>query len=187
MRPFERKLHEEIEQLEPTQVNSHVEAAQAANSALREAEAALDGLRQNLARSVEAINADLAVAVRNLLPKVSVNLADGKCNITYRSKSLVMRPDLDRGKWSVESNDAGKTFSRQYMHYLKLSEEPAELAEAIGDYFVGQYLTLQDKGSHIEQADAEFVEPPPESTPMPPAGRPVQQKGTQEPGTQYFG
>jgi hypothetical protein len=183
MRPFERKLHEEIEQLEPNQVSSHVGAAQAANSALKESEAALDGLRQNLARAIEAINADLAVAVRNLLPKVSVNLADGKVNIVYKSKSISMRPDLDRGKWSVESNEAGKIFSRQYLQYLRLTEEPEELAEAVGDYFIGNYKTLQDTSFGGPNLDAQ---PGPETMPMPPAGRPILQKGTQEPGTGYF-
>lgn len=180
MRPFERKLQEEIEQLESTKTNSHLEAAKSANSSLREAEAALDGLRQNLAHSVEAINADLAVAVRKLVPKINVNLTDGKCNVTYRSRSLDLRPDIDRGKWSVGSNDIGKTFQRQYMQYLTLTEQPDDLAEAIADYFVGDYKTLQDKNF---SAGTPEPEPP---MPIPSEGRPIQRKGTQEPGTTYY-
>lgn len=181
MRPFERLLREEIEQLESTKTNSHLEAAQAANSALREAEASLDGLRQNLARAVEAINADLAVAVRNLLPKVTVNLTSGKCVITYRSRALTLTPDIDKGKWGVKTDDTGKTFSRQYMQYLNLNNDPAELAEAIGDYFIGNYKTLQD--TNVAMPIEEPMEPMP---PVPTEGRPIQRKGTQEPGTGYY-
>ncbi len=181
MRQFERRLHEEIEQLEPTKASTHLGAAQAANGALREAESALDGLRQNLAHAVEAINADLAVAIRNLMPKITVNLSDGKCIVTYRSRSLTLTPDIDRGKWSVKSDDAGKTFSKQYIQYLNLNEDSAELAEAISDYFVGNYKTLQDKNVIVQ------AEPQPEPTPPVPAeSRPIRRKGTQEPGTGYF-
>lgn len=181
MRPFERLLREEIEQLESTKASSHLEAAQSANSALREAEASLDGLKQNLAQAVESINADLAVAVRNLVPKINANLTGGKCTITYRSRSLDLQPDVNRGKWAVGSGETGKTFQHQYMQFLTLTDDPSDLAEAIADYFVGNYKTLQDKN---------FVAPT-EAVPEPPApsavgGRAIQQKGTQEPGTGFF-
>ena len=184
MRPFDRKLQEEIEQLESTKTNnSHLEAAKNANASLREAEATLDGLRQNLAHAVEAMNADLAVAVRNLVPKINANLTGGKCTITYRSRSLELHPDIDKGKWVVGGGETGKTFQHQYMGFLTLTTDPSELAEAVADYFVGNYKTLQDK-NFMTPAEA-LPEVPPEAPPD--LGAPaIKRKGTQEPGTGYF-
>lgn len=186
MRPFERKLHEEIEQLESTNTSnsgSHLENAKNANASLREAEATLDGLRQDLAHAIESMNADLAVAVRNLVPKINTTLNGGKCTITYRSRSLDMCPDVDRGKWTVGSSETGKTFQHQYLGFLQLTDDPSELAEAIADYFVGNYKTLQDK-NFVTPTEA-LPEIPPEAPPD--LGAPaIKQKGTQEPGTGYF-
>lgn len=143
MRPFERRLQEELSQFQGPKTGQ-VESVRAAHAAIREAEANLLNLKSELAFKIETLNANLAVAIRNRLPKVSVGLSNGRCNVSYKSKSVSVWPDLDKNKWAVEPNDSGKMFSKNHAQYLEFTDDIDALAEAIGEFFVGQYRTLQD-------------------------------------------
>lgn len=168
MRPFERRLQEELSNFQGPKAGQ-VESVRSAHAAIREAEANLHNLKSELASKIETLNANLAVSIRNRLPKVNVSLSNGRCNVSYKSKSVAVWPDLDKGKWAVEPNDSGKMFSKNNAKYLELSDDIDELAEAIGEFFVGQYRTLQDMPRPTVARE----------------GQPIRRRG-EKPGMQYY-
>lgn len=199
MKPFDKCLQEHLDSMPPESSMSgqsgHASAARSVNADLREAEARVLNLQSNLQHALESLNAQLAVEIRKRMPKLSVNLTQNKVEVRYRSKALVCCPNVDRDVWDVELNETGRYFMRAHSEDMKLSDDPTEFAEFITEFFSSNYKTLQDV-SMVHGVPSEAVgetavgatedpidEPQPNDIG---AGRAIQRKGTQRPGTGYF-
>ena len=199
MKPFEKCLQEHLDAMPPESSmsgqNGHASEARNANAELREAEARVLNLQANVQHALESLNAQLAVEVRKRMPKLSVNLMQHKVEVRYRSKGLVCWPNVDRDVWEVELNDTGRYFMRAHSADLKLSDDPTEFAELITEFFSNNYKTLQDTNmvhgvpseavgeTAVGATEDPIDEPRPDDIG---AGRAIQRKGTQRPGTGYY-
>lgn len=183
MKPFEKCLQEQLDALPDTPVAADGFVSQAAsiNSELKEAEAHCHNLRSNLQHTTEALNAHLAVEIRNRMPKLDVHLTRGKVDVRYKSRSLVCWPNFDKNVWEVEANETGRYFLKAGTEMLQLTDDVSEFVDAITGYFVGSYKTLQDvDGPPMGMGGVGGQAFAPNAIG---AGRPIQKLGTQEPGT----
>lgn len=114
------------------------------NDIKRELESAQDHvmeLKTQLRHAIEDFNIELAKALRRRVPKLNVNLSDGRCSASYKSTNLSCCPDLESNMWSFTPNHDGRRFSRKYGTALKLDNTVDPLVDAIVQYF-GRYKTL---------------------------------------------
>lgn len=197
MKPFEKCLQEHLDAMPPESSmsgqNGNASEARTINSELREAEARVLNLQSTLQHALESLNAQLAVEVRKRMPKLSVSLAQHKTEIRYRSKALICWPNVDRDVWEVEPNETGRYFMRAHSADLKLSDDTSEFAELITEFFSNNYKTLQDVNFMHNVPTAEAVgetavgatEDPIDEPQLDDigAGRAIQRRGTQRPGT----
>jgi len=102
-------------------------------------------LNRQLAQESEALNGDLAVAVRKMLPGLAVSLNDGQCNIKHRSNSLAFRPDFSASMWNVEPNVSGRRFRKHHGHVMNLKHDVGPLADNIVSYFRKRYKRLANE------------------------------------------
>lgn len=120
-------------------------------TAVRELAKQLAEARQNAAdlerrykQAYERLAGQLAQQVRQSQPRLRANQQDGNCSVGYCTKSLVMRPDLDGGVWTVNSPDESfaRRFHRRHGSLTGLDGDPANLVQAIVQYFTDHYRTL---------------------------------------------
>lgn len=101
-------------------------------------------LERRYNQAYERLAGQLAHQVQQSQPKLDVNQRDGNCSVGYYTKSLIMRPNLDSGIWTVNSPD--KTFARRFHHRhgstTGLDGDLGTLVQAIVQYFTDHYRTL---------------------------------------------
>ena len=199
MKPFEKCLQEHLDSMPPESTmsgqNGHASQARNINAELRESEALVLNLQSKLKFALESLNAQLAVEIRKRMPKLSVNLTQHKVEVRYRSKAIICWPNIDRDVWEVELNETGRYFMRAHSADSKLSDNPTEFAELITEFFSSNYKSLQDVGmvsgvpveavgeTAVGATENPIDEPQPDDIG---AGRAIQRKGTQRPGTGYY-
>ncbi len=79
--------------------------------------------------------------MRRRVPKLNVNLSDGRCSASYKSTNLSCCPDFESNTWSFTPNNDGRRFARKYGTALSLNDTVDPLVDAIVQYF-GRYKTL---------------------------------------------
>lgn len=135
MHDFDEVLNEQLEALPDTNVQSKLDLV---NEIMRELESAKDRvseLEMELRHAMEEYNIELAKALRQKIPQLNVNLADGRCSASYKSTSLSCRPDLNSKSWVFEPDQHGRRFSRNNGPVLGLNGSVDPLADAIVAYF----------------------------------------------------
>jgi len=146
MRDFNKVLNETIEgDLPPEpgfQGGNLIQNAFQILDELQQAKAQLDEINAKLNSLTERINASLAAEIRQLQPKLPINLADGCCSVGYRSSNLSVRPDLNSKRWVIDTGSRfGRRFARENGHLVGMdSVQP--LAKAIVSYFGNRYRSL---------------------------------------------
>lgn len=174
MKEFDKILNEQIDKLDENYVNSVL----AAHNKVQETEATLRAQKDILEHAVESLCAYLALEIRKRMPKLNVHLANGTCNIQYRSKSLSISPNIAQAKWEIEPTDMGRGFVRGYSHVLPLQNDMSAIADAAIEHFSNNYKTIQKETGMGESAVSGGAIN---------AGRPIKQKGKSKPGTGYYG
>jgi hypothetical protein len=107
-----------------------------------EAEAQIRTMKDNLEVLIDEMMAKLSLEVRKRMPKLNVSISSGRCDIRYKAKSIVIKPNLNKMSWSIDPNDMGREFLRSFKDEFKISNSFSAIADAIIDYFSGRYKTL---------------------------------------------
>lgn len=139
---FDVLLNEQLDNMDTAELKSQYEVIKEITRDLAEARGRVVELETQLNQAVEELNFQLGLAVRKQLPKLGVNLDNGRCNINYRTRNLSCRPDLDRDIWVLEPNDFGKRFSRVHGNTIPLNDIN-RFAKMIAGHYQGRYKTLQ--------------------------------------------
>lgn len=132
---------DDIAQVSPNDVKGKFDLIQELSKEIQSTECHLQDLQTQLRHAVEEFNAALGTSLRKRIPKINVNLNDGRCTAGYRSTALSCWPNVQRGMWEFEPNRYGKSFTRQNAHLLKLGNQVEPLVDAIANYF-GRYRSL---------------------------------------------
>jgi len=174
MDKFNNILQEQIDQLN---AKGPVETLLSAAYNVREIESSLNQHKDELQQASDALNAALALEVRKRMPKLQTNLADGKCHIRYRSKSLVVYPDAGSQRWVIEPSDFSRGFMKLYSDTLPLKNDLRSVAESVVEYFSTNYKTIANVSGNPTNINP---------SPIAPAGPAIKQKGISQPGTSYY-
>lgn len=90
------------------------------------------------------INGDLAIKVRKKHPGLNIAVNPKMCKIGYKTKYLLFYPDIERGIWSVSSDDNKFTnrFTKLYRRNILIKPELEDLVDSITDFFINHYKSL---------------------------------------------
>jgi hypothetical protein len=121
----------------------------------------LSDLKRKLALTSRRINTNLATIVRRENPSLNISVTADGCKIGYKTKTLILNPDVSRGLWSVDSNDdkfSGR-FKRTYRRHTILVPDIGDLSSAVIDYFRMFYKSLNEDiiGTGITLIDGKSV------------------------------
>lgn len=87
--------------------------------------------------------ARLGVEVRKKFPKLYVHINRGSIRVGYRSKFLLLRPDVAGHVWDVDGDGKFvRGFLNDYRKYLLLYSDMGLLVDAIGSHFGSSFKTL---------------------------------------------
>jgi hypothetical protein len=90
------------------------------------------------------INADLAMRLRKAMPALNVGLNHGMCKVGYKTKHLLLTPDLEKGVWKVKSADTNfaQRFQKSKLRLLFMDQDTTLLINSIIEYFTNHYKSL---------------------------------------------
>lgn len=124
------------------------EAVVRAENILKKLEAArreISNLQHHLQVLQNKITADLAVAIHRKMPALNVGLdKNGNCKIGYKTKHLVLRPDIERGMWEVMSTDQrfASRFIKGRRRTLFINNDLNPVIDAIASFFTDHYKSI---------------------------------------------
>lgn len=142
MNKFNKVLQEQLEQM-PSASGVTSQAKQAAHK-VKEAESVLRNAQDELNMAVENLNSQLSLEIRKRMSKLQVTISSGACQIRYKSKGITVKPNTINNKWEIDPNDMGRSFMKGFSHALPMNDDLSSIAEAVVEYFTGQYKTLGD-------------------------------------------
>lgn len=143
MKNFDKILNEQLDTLPITgETQNKLNLVHEIAKELDDARERVQELEMNLRHAMEEYNVELAKALRKRIPKVGVNLSNGRCSASYKSTNLSCRPDLESKSWVFEPNQHGRRFSRRHGTVLNLDNDVDLLADAIATYLNGRYKSL---------------------------------------------
>lgn len=101
-------------------------------------------IKHQLIQLRSQINAELAMQIRRTMPSLHVGLDHGMCKIGYKTKSLLLTPDLERGIWNVKSSDPkfASKFTKSHIRQLLIGNNTDELIHALVKHFNDHFKTL---------------------------------------------
>jgi len=90
------------------------------------------------------INSELAINIRKKHPGLNVAVNPKQCKIGYKTKHLSFYPDIEKGLWSISSDDSQfmNRFKKQYRRNIVISPEIDDLVSSIITFFIGHYKSL---------------------------------------------
>lgn len=139
---FDKLLNEELDNLDTAEIKSQYEVIKDISKDLASAKARVVELELQLNQAVDELNFQLGLAVRKQLPKLAVSLNNGRCNVSYKTRSLACRPNLEKDMWELEPTDFAKRFNRVYGRQIPLGDID-RFANLITNHYKGRYKTLQ--------------------------------------------
>jgi len=122
-------------------------------------------IKHQLMQLRNQINAELAMQIRRTMPALHVGLDHGMCKVGYKTKSLLLTPDLERGIWTVKSPDGrfATKFHRSYIRDMLIGPDTEQLISAIVKHFTDHFKTIGEdligngllliEGKHSQLAD----------------------------------
>jgi hypothetical protein len=113
---------------------------------LGDAKRKLTQIKHQLSMVKNQIIADLAMQIRRHSPALNVGLDHGYCKVGYKTKHLLLTPDLINGVWKVKASDANfaNKFQKARLRDLFLDSSIEVLIQSISDYFLEHYKTLEE-------------------------------------------
>lgn len=139
---FDKLLNEELDNLDTAEIKSQYEVIKNISKDLASAKARVVELELQLNQAVDELNFQLGLAVRKQMPKLAVSLNNGRCNVSYKTRSLNCRPNLDEDMWELEPTDFGRRFGRIYGAKFPLNQVD-RFADLIANHYRGRYKTLR--------------------------------------------
>lgn len=101
-------------------------------------------LQNQLIIAQNKICGELALKLRRIMPSLNIGVGREGCKIGYRSKSLILQPDVKKGIWNIRSSDS--RFSHRFLsrHSSKTVINPNldSLINSIIKHFTEHYKTL---------------------------------------------
>lgn len=93
------------------------------------------------------INGELAINIRKRHPGLNVAVNPKQCKIGYKSKHLSFYPDIEKGLWSISSDDIKfiNRFKKQYRRNIVISPEMDDLVSSIITFFINHYKSLGEE------------------------------------------
>jgi hypothetical protein len=162
IRKFDKALTEAIgDLLNKEGVSSTVSSLQSARQTLRQHE-------EEAGTKKDEINAQMAIEMRKLLPRVEVVFGDG-ITFKYKSRAVTISPDFETGSWTLKSGSNAPGDRRFFKTISSLHGSPLEswqdVLTKIAQRFVQHYRTLQGgKVSLPEQPDVPATSSIPDET-----------------------
>jgi hypothetical protein len=142
-RKFNELLNEELENLAiGPEAKSKFELVKEIAKELTDAKGRVRELEEQFQRTVDELNFQLGISIRQKSPKLAVNLNNGACQVGYKSRALICRPDIDRWVWNFEPTEWGRRFSRTFGPNFPLNDVD-KLAQLIQSFFQGRFKTLR--------------------------------------------
>lgn len=142
-RKFDELLNEELENLAiGPEAKTKFELVKEIAKELGDAKQRVRELEDQFQRTVDELNFQLGMSIRQRAPKLAVNLNGGSCQVGYKSRALSCRPDIDRWVWVFEPTEWGRRFNRTYGPNFPL-DDVSKLADLIQAFFQGRFKTLR--------------------------------------------
>lgn len=106
---------------------------------LRELQHRLDGLERRMVGT-------LAIKIRRAAPGLNIAVSRDGCKVGYKTKYLLLKPDIQRELWDVTSNDPkfARKFNSIYVSRTLIKDSFDDLAKSVIQYFHDHYLTLNE-------------------------------------------
>ncbi len=143
MKDFNKTLNEQLDSLPMSgEIQSKLDLVSEISKELESAKERVAELKMELRNAIEDYNVELAGALRKRIPKVGINLNNGRCSASYKSTNLSCYPDLGAKTWVFDPNPHGRRFTRGNADTLRLDDPIDVLSDAIVQYF-SRYKTLR--------------------------------------------
>ena len=141
---FEKVLDEQLESVGTE--SDRIARVNQIREQIGQLEIQITELKTQLSQESEGLNGDLAVAIRKMMPGLSVSLDGGRCNIRHMSNNLTFKPDYEKAMWQVEPNISGRRFNKHHGHSMNLKHDVGPLADNVGSFFRKRYKRLNSEG-----------------------------------------
>jgi|3_EtaG_2_1085321.scaffolds.fasta_scaffold00090_16 hypothetical protein len=144
MSVFSRNLNALFE--DPRGMNP-LDAARELKNKLAAARQEVDNLENQLKIVTQRMNGDLALGIRRQNPALNVGVNSDGCKVGYKTKHMIITPDVEKGVWSTKSPDGrflGK-FTKQYSPYTVLNPDIGDLISSVLGHFTGHFKTLGEE------------------------------------------
>lgn len=121
-----------------------MDTAVAVSKELEAAQQRIKDLQHQLEMLQQELTGALALTVRRLNPGLNVGVNRDGCKIGYKTKHLLLMPDVKNGVWKAKSKDArfASNFTKLAGQALVMSNDLSLLAQASVAYFKRHYKTL---------------------------------------------
>lgn len=143
MSSFAQTLKVVLSEDKPVTANLAV-AAKTIVSALEAARQKVKDLEHQLNTVHSRLSAELALSIRRTDPALNVSVTRDGCKVGYKTKHLLLVPNLPRGVWDVKSSDP--QFSRIFFRYNSsttvIDNDTTKLAASVTDFFRNHYKSL---------------------------------------------
>lgn len=102
----------------------------------------LEDTQIQITNIVEQLNTNLGWEIRKRQPKLMTTHRNGKCVTGYRTKDLVMQPDLAKKLWSVGGPLGGSFLRQTPTAALNLNSDVGSMADAVVNFFKQHYKSI---------------------------------------------
>ena len=132
--------------LEESTTVDAIDTAMSLSQELEETRYKLNELQSKIAIMRDKICSRLAQLIRKRNPALSISVSRKGCKIGYKSKSLLIRPDVSAGVWDVSSND--DRFVNKYLarHSTKrvVNKDMDTFVDSIITHFKDHYKAINE-------------------------------------------
>lgn len=133
--------------LEDVNVNLYAEA-DALSDQLFELKKSITKANKDLSRLKSMLCGDLAFEFRRRFPALNISVDGKRCKVGYRSKIMVLEPDVIGKIWTVRADNVfAKSFVNRYRRFLIFDNNCAKLVDVIGEYFSNHFKSLNEEVS----------------------------------------
>jgi hypothetical protein len=113
---------------------------------LRNARQLVADIEHQLGTIKHRMCAELALGIRRAQPGIHVALDKNGCKIGYKTKMLLLNPDVENEIWTVTSKN--RRFLHEFLkanrRHLLIGQDPTILINAIVSHFIAYFRTLHE-------------------------------------------
>ncbi len=105
--------------------------------------------------------AELALKIRRKQPRLNISINKDGCKIAYKTKLLLLKPDMNKNIWQIKSNvtSFARSFLANYASKTRISNDNSGLVDAIVAYFADSFKSINEEisDSGLIMIDGQFV------------------------------